>query len=575
MLACAVEACNPPKSTVDLVLKNGRFYTVDSRLPNAGAVAIVRGTIIGVGTDDGIASRFDGKVTIDLKGAFVLPGLTDGHAHLTDLGAMLLTLDLTKAKSPAEVAGLVAGAAKNSSPGGWIRGRGWDQNQWPGRNFPTHETLDKAAPDNYVYLFRVDGHAVWVNKKVMDLCGISRATQDPEGGKIIRDKKGNPTGVFLDAARELIASKVPRPTDSEVEHAITVAMDTCASYGLTEVDDARIFEQTIGIYKHLVDSGKLRIRITSMYFGMDSTLPAILRQGPIMNYGGLFTMRAVKVYMDGALGSRGAALVKAYSDDPGNYGLTEIGESDLENLTIAALSDGFQVCTHAIGDRANHVTLDAYEKALKAINLPDPRLRIEHAQVLLKDDIPRFKELGVIPSMQPAHCTADMYWAEARLGPERIKHAYAWRSLIDDGNIIIGGSDFPDVSPDPRLGIYAAVSRQDMNGLPRDFTDAKEYFELSPDALKDSSYFDNGFFPSQKMTLDEAIKAFTIWPAYGSFQENEKGSISVGKFADFTIFEKDFREIAPIEIPDDAVLATIVAGKLIFVNRSEHDWEVQ
>lgn len=293
-----------------------------------------------------------------------------------------------------------------------------------------------------------------------------------------------------------------------------------------------------------------------------------MKHGPLINYHGFLTMRAVKVYMDGALGSRGAALVQSYTDDPGNYGLTEMSEKDLENLTIASLSNGFQVCTHAIGDRANYIVLDAYDSAMKVAGVKDPRLRIEHAQVLLKDDIARFKKLGVIPSMQPTHCTSDMYWAEARLGPDRIKYAYVWQSLLHDGNIIIGGSDFPVESPDPRLGIYAAITRQDLNGLPQNFEDAEKYFELTPDAIKDSSDFDDGFFPQQKMTLDEAMKAFTIWPAYGAFQENEKGTISVGRYADFTIFKNDFRKISPREIPDNEILGTIVAGKLVYASPS-------
>lgn len=573
-LAFAFASCSLPKMKADLVLTNGDFYTLDSRLPEAESIAVSDGKIVGVGTNAEIASRFDGKITIDLQHAFVLPGLIDGHAHMAELGMSLTTLDLTDAKSPEGIASIVKLAAAKASSGDWIRGRGWNQELWPKKDFPTYKILDKAAPDNYVFLIRVDGHAVWVNKKVMDLAGITRTTKDPDGGKIVRDRNGNPTGVFLDAAIDLIASKIPPPTDSEIENAILLASDTCARYGLTEVQDAGIDAQTLNVYRKLAEEGKLRIRIYAMYNGNDTTLPDILKKGPVIGYKDFFTMRSVKVYMDGALGSRGAALVKAYSDDPGNYGLTEMGERDLENLTIASLSSGFQVCTHAIGDRANDIVLNAYEKALKVANVDDPRLRIEHAQVLLKDDIPRFKKLGIIPSMQPTHCTSDMYWAEARLGSERIKYAYAWQSLLKDGNIIIGGSDFPVESPDPRLGIYAAVTRQDLNGIPQNFGDALRYFTLTPDAAVDSSDFDGGFFPKQKMTLDEAIKAFTSWPAYGAFQENQKGSISVGKYADFTIFEKDFRNISVREIPLDKILGTIVGGKLVYVNPSVSNWRI-
>ncbi|MFZ1080713.1 MAG: amidohydrolase [Candidatus Kryptoniota bacterium] len=560
-----------PRMKVDLVLTNGDFCTLDSRMPDVLAVAVNDGRIVAVGTKAEIAARFDGKAEVNLNGAFVLPGLTDGHGHISDLGFSLTTLDLRDTKFPEDVAKLVQAGAAKSAAGGWIRGRGWNQEKWQNRNFPTHEILDKVAPDNYVFLVRVDGHAVWVNKKVLDLAGIARATKAPSGGRIIRDKNGDPTGVFLDAAVDLIASKIPPPTDSEVANAILFAADTCARYGLTEVHDARIDAQTLRVYKRLADEGKLRIRIYAMYLGTDSTLLAILKDGPLINYKEFFTMRSVKVYMDGALGSRGAALVQSYTDDSGNYGLTEMSEKDLENLTIASLSNGFQVCTHAIGDRANDIVLNAYENALKVAGVDDPRLRIEHAQVLLREDVSRFKKLGVIPSMQPTHCTSDMCWAEARLGPERIKYSYAWRHLLEDGNIIIGGSDFPVESPDPRLGIYAAVTRQDLNGLPRNFEDAEKYFEMTPDAVNDSSDFDGGFFPKEKMTLEEAMKAFTIWPAYGAFQEDNKGTISVGKYADFTILKKDFRTISPREIPEDEILGTIVAGKLVYASPNWDD----
>ena len=571
--ACIIfGSCSLPKMKVDLVLTNGNFCTLDSRMPNAEAVAVNEGRIIAIGTGAEIAVRFVGENAIDLHGAFVLPGLTDGHGHVSELGFSLTTLDLRNTNSPDEVAKLVQEAATKSVAGGWIRGRGWNQELWREKSFPNHDVLDKAALDNYVFLVRIDGHAIWVNKKVMELAGITRTTKDPPGGRIIRDKIGNPTGVFLDAAINLITSVIPPPSDAEIENSILLAVDTCARYGLTEVHDAGIDGQTLRVYKKLADEGKLRLRFYVMYLGTDSTLPAILKHGPLINYKNFFTMRSVKVYMDGALGSRGAALVQPYSDDPGNYGLTEMSEKDLENLTIASLSNGFQVCTHAIGDRANDIVLDAYEKAMKVAGVYDPRLRIEHAQVLLKGDISRFKKLGVIPSMQPTHCPSDMYWAEARLGPERIKYAYAWRSLLHDEDIIVGGSDFPVESPDPRLGIYAAVTRQDLNGLPRNFEDAEKYFDLTPDAVEDSSDFDGGFFSHQRMTLDEAIKSFTAWPAYGAFQENEKGTISVGKYADFTIFKKDFRNIPVREIPDDEILGTIVGGKLVYASVS---WDIE
>lgn len=569
LTVCIIFAsCSTPKMNVDLVINNGNFCTLDTRMPDAQAVAINDGHIVAVGTSNEIDSRFVGKTVVDLQRAFVLPGITDGHGHVSELGFSLMTLDLRDAKSPEEAAGKLVGIVSkmNTKESVWIRGRGWNQERWPKKTFPTHDLLDKVPKNVCVLFVRVDGHAIWVNRNAMELAGITSTTTDPTGGRIIRDKNGNPTGVFLDAAMELITSKIPCPSDAEVENAILLAADTCARYGLTEVHDAGINAQILRVYKKLTDEGKLKIRVYAMYLGTDSTLPAILKQGPLINYKDIFTMRSVKVYMDGALGSRGAALVQPYTDDPGNYGLTEMGEKDLENLTIAALSNGFQVCTHAIGDRANDIVLNAYDAAMKVAKVPDPRLRVEHAQVLLKEDISRFKKLGVIPSMQPTHCTSDMSWAELRLGPERIRYSYAWQSLLKDGNIIVGGSDFPVESPDPRLGIYAAATRQDLFGLPRNFEDVKEYFEVTSDIVEDSSDFNGGFFPQEKMTTEEAIKAFTIWPAFGAFQENNKGTISVGKYADFTIFKEDLRKISPKEISLDEILGTIVGGKLVYAN---------
>jgi hypothetical protein len=559
-------SCMAPKNRVALLMTNGSFCTLDERIPEAQAIAVNDGRIVAVGTNDEINGRYESENRVDLEGGFVLPGFTDGHGHVSEMGASLTTLDLGNARSPGEVASLVRDAVARSVKGGWIRGRGWNQELWPKKVFPSHDILDRVADSDYVFLVRVDGHAIWVNQRVMDLVGITRTTEDPSGGRIIRDNSGNPTGVFVDAAMGLVTPQIPPPTDAEVGDAIVLALDTCARYGLTEVHDAGIDAQTLRVYSKLADEGRLKVRVYAMYLGTDSTLPAILEHGPKIGYEGFFTMRSVKVYMDGALGSRGAALVQSYADDPGNYGLTEMGEKDLENLTIAAVSNGFQVCTHAIGDRANHIVLDAYEAALRVANVPDARLRIEHAQVLLKEDISRFKGLGVIPSMQPTHCTSDMSWAEARLGAARIRYAYAWRSLLKEGNIIVAGSDFPVESPDPRLGIYAAVTRQDLFGLPRNFQDVKEYFEVTPDVAVDSSDFQGGFFAQERMTVTEAIKAFTIWPAYGAFEENERGTISAGKYADLTILKSDIRKIPAREIPGDDILGTIVGGKPVYID---------
>ncbi len=573
--ALLLASCSNKKLKVDLVLTNGDFQTMNPNFPRAGAVAVKEGKIVGVGTNGGVRSHYDGQVAIDLQGAYVLPGLIDGHAHMLELGMSLQTVDLSAARNPQEVARLVEEAAVRVRPGGWIRGSGWDARYWPAQISSVTGMLDRAAPDNFVFLVSGDGGSVWVNRKVLDLAGITRATKSPAGGKIIRDLNGNPTGILEGSAIGLVTQNIPPPSETEIQDAIQIASDTCARYGITEVQDAGIDGLTLNAYKSLAEQGKLRIRIYAMYDGNDSTLPGILKARRIVDPNGYFTLRSVRVDMDGSLRTRQAALVREYSDAPGQFGSTQLGEKDLENLTIASLSSGFQVCTEAHGDRANDIVLNAYQKALETAAVHDPRLRIEGAEVLLRSDISRFKKLGVIPSMQPVKCASDMPWIDSRLGPDRIKNTFAWRSLLDSGNTIIGGSDFPEESPDPRIGIYAAVTRRDLNGLPRSFAEAAKYFQLTPDASRDSLDFNGGFFPRQRMTLADALNSFTVWPAYGAFQENEKGKIAVGFCADFTVLQKDLNELPPGEIPGDAILATIVGGRLVYISPLAADWRVQ
>ncbi len=559
-------SCSPTKSRVDLVLVHGRFDTLDGRLPVAEAVAVNKGVVVGVGSNSAVLAHFTASVTIDLKGAYVLPGLIDGHAHMVALGVSLSTLDLIHAKSVKDVDELVQKAAKKFPAGSWIRGSGWSPAIWPGPDFHADKNLDSVAPGDYVFLVSSDGQAIWVNSKVLDLAGITNSTPEPKGGKIIRDKRGNPTGILVGSAINLVAEKMPPPGEHEIENAIMVAADTCARYGLTEVQDAGISERTLRAYENLDREHKLKIRVYAMYDGNDTTLPDILKKGPISSRDGYFTMRSVRVDMDGTLHSRQAALVHSYSDDPASYGMTLMSGKSLENLTIASLSSGFQVCTEAHGDRAVNVALNAYQRALKIAKVGDPRLRIEGADVLLPRDIGKFEDLNVLPSMQPARLTSDMFWIERLLGARRVSNYDVWKSLLDTGTIIIGGSDFPYESPDPRLGIYASVTREDANGLPGSFADARRYFSLSPDALADSSDFDRGFFPAQRMNMEEAIKAFTKWPAFGAFQEKEKGSISVWKDADFTILASDLRKLPPRDVLSDHILATLVGGKLVYAS---------
>jgi predicted amidohydrolase YtcJ len=418
-----------------------------------------------------------------------------------------------------------------------------------------------VAPDNPVYLIRVDGHAVWINKKAMEVSQINKSTQDPAGGKILRDDRGNPTGVFVDNAVQLVQSHLPQMSDEESLEAMHLASQECVRYGLTTVQDMGVDSIEVGLYKRLIQTGQLPLRIYAAIGGVGELWSEFLKNGPLIGYGdNHLTIRALKLYIDGALGSRGAALIEPYTDDPGNRGLTVSSEDLIKSATVDALKHGFQVCTHAIGDRGNNIALRMYIAALQEVPVRDSRLRIEHAQVLDSTDIPKFKEYGIIPSMQPTHCTSDMYWAEARLGPQRIRYAYAWRSLLKTGVIIPGGSDFPVENPNPIWGIYAAVTRKDKQGRPRDAEDGHKFFEV----MSDPSAFDNGWYPAQRMTREEAIRSFTNWGAWAAFEERVKGSLQQGMLADFVVLSSDLATVPDEDILKVKVLRTYVGGKEVF-----------
>jgi predicted amidohydrolase YtcJ len=556
----------------DVLFVNGRIYTMDAKQSIADALAIRGDRIVAIGSIDQLRRSVRAKDTVDLGGKTVFPGFTDAHAHLMSLGIAMLTVDLVGVLSESQSATLVAERVKKSETGQWIRGRGWDQNLWSSKRFPTHEILDRVSPGNPVYLARIDGHAAWVNKRAMEIAGINRQTQDTVGGKIVRDAAGNPTGVFVDNAMSLVFRFLPPPTEKETEEAITLAIHECLKHGLTGVHDMGVDKSEIGVYKTLIDQKRFPFRVYAAidgagetwdeFIGKDATKAAI---GPIIGYGnGRLWVRSVKLYVDGALGSRGAALLEPYSDDPANRGLTVTDEASLRKTVDEALANGFQVCTHAIGDRANNIILNVYEAALRSHSGADRRLRVEHAQVLSLNDIPRFKQLGVIPSMQPTHCISDMHWAGARLGTTRVRGAYAWRSLLNTGVVIPGGSDFPVEQPNPLLGIYAAVTRQDLQGKPKNAQEVKEFFELSADGLGDTSDFENGWYASQRMTRVEAIQAFTNWASFAGFQEHSLGSLERGKLADFVVLSRDLMKIPAEEIPTTMVEKTIVGGKVVY-----------
>lgn len=541
-------------NSATLILLNGVIYTVNEKQPAAQAMAIRNDKIIAVGSNDDIKSSFVAAQTIDLNGKAVYPGFTDAHAHLEGLGALLVSVNLRDTKSVAEIQKLIVERVPSLPPGSWVRGRAWDQNKWEDKSFPTHQSLDEIAKDNPVYLKRVDGHAVWVNQMALDIARITKSTPDPDGGKIIRDVEGNPTGVLIDNAVDLVDSVMPVPSEIERTEGIEKAVRECLKVGLTEVHDMGVDLEMIGIYKKLIQEKKFPFRIYVAIDGPSKTYEHLdqagktwayyLNRGPERdNYDDRLTVRALKLYADGALGSRGAALIAPYSDDSTNSGLTLTPTETLKKATIDALNNGFQVCTHAIGDRGNHTVLDVYEAAFKAdeSKAKNARFRIEHAQVVDMNDIPRFSKLGVIPSMQPTHCTSDMYWAEARVGPKRIKGAYAWRSFLDSGSIIPGGSDFPVEQPNPLLGFYAAIARQDKSGWP-----------------------EGGWHPEERMTREEALKSFTIWAAYAAFEENKRGSIEPGKFADIVVLSHDIMKCEPKQILDTKVEYTIIGGEIVY-----------
>jgi predicted amidohydrolase YtcJ len=534
----------------DLVLTNGRIYTVDVTMPVASALA-VRGDRVAFVGSDVEARALTGPATriVDLGGNTVIPGIIDAHAHLLGFGRLLRQVNLAGAESYEDVIARVTEWAKTARPGEWIAGRGWDQTRWPSREFPTHDALSRAVPNNPVALGRIDGHALLVNAKAMELAGIRSGTRDPAGGRIIRTASGAPSGVFIDNAKELIEKVIPAPSREEKRKAILAAIAECNRWGLVGIHDAGQDAATIAIYEELAKSGEFNIRNYVMLSDPGDLGTAArnsyLMRGPQSGlFGGRLWTRAIKLYADGALGSRGAALLAPYSDERTNSGLLVSQPEHITLLAEMGLRRGFQVNVHAIGDRGNRIALDAFESALRRVPTANHRFRVEHAQVISDQDIPRFARLGVIPSMQATHQTSDMRWAETRVGPQRIRGAYAWRSLLNTGVIIPNGTDFPVEEVNPLLTFHAAVSRQDPMGAPP-----------------------GGWYPEQRMTRQEALQSITIWPAYAGFQESVMGSITPGKYADFVIFDRDIMQVPEAEILAARVLSTWIGGKQVYVSQ--------
>jgi len=521
-----------------------RIHTMNPAQPHAQAMAYDdSGAILALGDTAMLLKRYPQARRIDAGQATIVPGLIDAHGHVSELGRMRASADLTGANAKEEVLRrLHEFVARPGNDKGWIIGWGWDQNRWPAKEFPGAADLDAQFHDRPVWLHRIDGHAGWANGAAMKL--IKRdlsGTWQPDGGKIVRDAAGKPTGVFVDGAMSLIDEVRPATTQAEIEHQLELAMGEAVANGLTGVHDAGIPLAELRAYQHLADGGKLPMRITAMADGDSDALNELCRSGLYRHSSGRLQMRTVKLYADGALGSRGAALLADYSDDPGNRGIMVMSPGQLFAAETKAKRCGVQVATHAIGDRGNRIVLDTYAQVLGNDVAGGHRWRIEHAQILEAGDLHRVAKMHVIASMQPTHATSDMPWAEDRIGPQRITGAYAWRKLRDDGVLLALGSDFPVESVDPRLGLASAVTRADEHGLPA-----------------------GGWYPEEKLTAYEALRGFTLDAAYAGFVEKEVGSLEPGKRADFVVLDKDPLAIDPAQLRALVVRATYVDGKPVY-----------
>lgn len=536
LAACSGRSTTPAlTSTPELILFGADIRTMDPAKPRAQAVAIDDGMIVAVGSDAEIKRLATSSTrSIDLAGKTLTPGLIDAHCHLYGLGVDLETISVRALES--EEAAVTKLATSSKSKGEWVLGRGWDQNRWPGQKWPTKASLDVAFGDTPVLVRRIDGHASWVNSKALALANITRATPDPTGGKIVRDDKGEPTGVLIDNAGELVDAVIPAASAEVRERRIRTASKLAIEAGITGVHDMGIDDATADVYRKLAAANELPLRVYA-YLAGDPTKLDRVRVAPAPATG-WFAMRGVKFFADGALGSRGARMYRPYDDEPKNKGLWVTEPLVLRDAVDAAVSGGWQVAIHAIGDAGVGSVLDAY-LAANAKHGGDRRLRVEHLQVVAADDWKRLVDSKAIASMQPTHATSDMPWAEQRVGAERIKGAYAWRTVLDKGVPLAAGSDFPVEEVAPLLGIYAAVTRQDATGKPP-----------------------GGWYADQKLTLDEAIAAFTSGAAYAEFAETTRGMIAVGRVADLTAFDRALA--ADRTILDTHVQLTIVGGKIVF-----------
>lgn len=534
VLTFAIIGCNMKKKA-DFILVNGLVYTVDSAFTVTQSFAVADGLFLATGTTEEILGSYEADLIIDAGGKPVYPGFIDGHCHFFGYAINKYQyLDLKGTNSFSQVISMLK-EQKRKNFSGWILGRGWDQNDWQVKEFPDKTLLDELFPANPVVLTRIDGHALLANSEALRQAGINPNTRI-EGGEILKNN-GKLTGILLDNAADRMKAMIPPPDVSSLESALVTAQEDCFRAGLTSIVDAGLEYDTVMLIDSLQQSGKLRIRINAMLSPTEKNLAGFVRRGPFQKE--RLTVNSLKLYADGALGSRGALLLEPYSDEPGSTGLLLSSQDYFRDMLDEASQNNFQVNTHCIGDSANRLILNLYGEVLKGAN--DKRWRIEHAQVIHPDDFKLFAKYNIIPSVQTTHCTSDMYWAENRLGVERVKGAYAYKKLLDQNGWIINGTDFPIEEIHPLLTFYAAVSRQDLQGYP-----------------------EGGFQPENALSREEALRSMTIWAAKGSFEEKSKGSIEPGKVADFVIIDRDIMKIPFKDIPEATILKTYLNGELVF-----------
>lgn len=548
LLATAGAIPGAAAQAADVVFKNGNIYTVNERQSRAEAVAVKAGKIVFVGSNRD-AKAYEGKGTrvVDLKGNTVVPGFTDSHYHLSGVGAREMNLNLEGITTLEAFLAKVKERVDRATPGEWVTGRGWIETFWKPPVFPTRWDLDKISPNNPVALVRADGHATVANSAAIKIANITKDTPNPFGGEIMKDKQsGEPNGMFLDRAQGLVGARGSARGPGDAEQEILLGVKRSVELGWCQIQNAGSSFSEVALLKKLYGEGKIKLRIYEAIRGPGADAQRLLSEGAMIGaFDNRLTVRHIKVTVDGALGSKGAALLEPYSDYD-TTGLLTQKEEEMLPMLVEALRKGIQVEVHAIGDRANRTILDWYEKALNTVppeqrKIRDPRWRVEHAQIVSAADIPRFAKLGIIPSMQPSHAIGDLHFAPSRLGLKRLEGAYAWQSFIKSGSIIAGGSDAPVERGEPMIEFYAAVARKDQRG-----------------------YSGEGWHPEQALSREQALKMFTIWAAYAAFEEKVKGSIEVGKLADLTVLSADIMKIAAPEILKTRCVMTVIGGEIAY-----------